>query len=75
MCSLVVDSAGGSHCISIGGQHTQMRRAIVRGNTENHGVQVIVGVVSGVVLDFRAHGVSCCIQQHILHHLELINNL
>ena len=66
---LFIDSTSGSNCISIGSQYTEVGGAIVRENPKDHWVQVVGGIVSGVVFNSGAHVVSCTAIQHIIYYL------
>lgn len=71
--SLVVDGASGSHSISVGGDHTEVGGAMEGGWRVDQWLQVVVGVVCGIVCDPGPHVISCALTQHKLCDLWVTN--
>jgi len=68
--SLVINGAGGSHCISVRGKHTEMRGAVEVGRGVDKRLQVVAGVVGSVVCDPGSHVISCALIQHKFSDLQ-----
>ena len=73
MHSLVVDGASGSHSVSIGSNYTEVGGAMEGGWRVDQWLQVVVGVVCGVVCDPGSHVISCALTQHKLCDLRVTN--
>ena len=62
--SLVINGAGGSHCVSIRGNHTEMRSTVEVGRGVDKRLQVVAGVVGSIVCDPGSHVISRALIQH-----------